>query len=540
MAGLVLIIAAVIIVSGGSVYGFHCCDTPYMMFNIRTPERGPVAMLTFRLAHSWCERFGYSFESLGWLRSVSNIITFGIGCVWMAVRTRRYLLSSVLFFVICMLGEFCQAHYFNWDTGVFPWFVINAVVALEYVRRPSRFKVLLMGIFVGLLVMARVPAALCAVIDFILVIYMHRKAADNISRLMVDLMSGIAAFIVTVICLMIAICGSVGGFISTLVADNFINGHFSIISYYYRLKLFGPVLATWGAALILAGGAWYAAVSDGRVWKALAVVLLSYIICVNICSVADTDGETPSYGFGQAIMLIAVFTAYYQHRFNKNAGYCNTSLVVIVAYAVSAAVGSDSIAWRLLGLPMLPLAAAFIDFNSSRVNRAFKIIMAELAVMGLYYNADMLHAISSGGYVKVDSLPAVGMQYATPDDMTWIEWAVDGKACNDVLKRHDINVGYMGGYPMMGEGLLGDSSPKWMNEFWIDLDDTAQRARFNDYFLSKDCIIYPSRREPFAPGYELIDDFVKEYGYDVMVISDRCLLAVSPEKAEEIGALLSL
>ncbi|MDE5785290.1 MAG: hypothetical protein K2H98_02035, partial [Duncaniella sp.] len=451
LVGLVLISCGVLIVLGGSVYGFHCCDTPYMMFNIRTPERGPVAMLTFRLAHLWCECFGYSFESLGWLRSICSLVTFGIGCGWMAVRTRRYLLSAAVFFVVCLLGEFCQAHYFNWDTGVFPWFVINAIIALEYVRRPSRCKVILMGIFLALLVMARFPAAVCSIIDFILVIYMHTRISDEKKHCLIwDILSGITAFIITVIGLMIAMCGSVSGFIGTLVPDNFINGHFSLISYYYRLQLFGPVIATWGATMILVAGAWFASVSHCRMWKKVLVVLISYIICVNICSLANTDGETPSYGLGQALMLVAVCTAYYQHRRDNNAWSYNTSLVVIMAYAVSAAIGSDSIAWRLLGLPVLPLAAAYIDYDSRAVRVAFKILVAELSVMGLCHSASTYRDISHGRYVKVDSLPAVGIQYATPDDMAWIGWAADARECNDLLKQNDIKVAYMGGFPMMG------------------------------------------------------------------------------------------
>ncbi|MDE5786534.1 MAG: hypothetical protein K2H98_08395, partial [Duncaniella sp.] len=86
----------------------------------------------------------------------------------------------------------------------------------------------------------------------------------------------------------------------------------------------------------------------------------------------------------------------------------------------------------------------------------------------------------------------------------------------------------------------GDKTPEWMNEFWIDLKDTAQRSRFNDYFLSCDCVIYPSQRDRSAPGYVLIDDFVDEYGYEVIEISDRCSLAVPPEKVDEIRALLAL
>ncbi len=538
IAGLLLIIAATAIVLAGSVYGFNCYDSPYMLFNVRCPDRGPVAMLTFKIAHGWCEQFGFSFESLGWLRSVGNLITFGLGAAWLAVTTRRYLFSSIVFFLTCLLGEICLAHYFNWDTAVFMWYVINAIAALEYIKRPSVSRVMLMGILSAVIFMARMPTILCGVIDFCLVIYVDsRMLRRNIKKTSLDLGVGVLAFIITVVGLMVVMCGSVSSYFDTLVPENFINGHFNIVNSFYRLRLFIPVIATWGGTLLLVAGAWWAATRETARWKKAVIVVCTYILCACIISVADTDGETPAYGLGQALFLITLYISYRQHR---DSGYYKISLLVILLYAAVAVVGSDSMVWRLLALPMLPLALAMVDFTSRAVRATIKILMIELTVMSLYIAATPFYMMARGKYVKIDSLPSIGLQYATPDDMTWVGWAVDAKDYNDRLKSHGVNVGYMGGYAVIGEGLMSDTVPRWMNEFKVELRDKNQRRIFDDYFRSKDCIIYPSSRDPWAPGYVLIDDFVAGNDYEVIELSPNALLAAPREKARYIKEVLDL
>ncbi|MDE6484090.1 MAG: hypothetical protein K2L14_01680 [Duncaniella sp.] len=538
IVGFVFVLAGIAIVMGGSVYGINYADSPYMLFNVRNPERGPVAMLTFVLAHKWCDIFGLSIGSLCWLRSLCNIMTFGIGCIWFAFITHRYLRASALFLVLCGLGEFCIAHYFNWDIAVYPWYVINAVLALEYLRRPSWIKLVLMGALVGLITLARVPAILCAVIDVVVVIYVWYRAEGTPLRLTCEIAVGVFSAIAVALGVIMLMCHSVGEYIESFVPENLINGHFDLDSLYFRLGLFIPVTAAWGGTLALIGGAYFAKVSRSRLWIKILVLFLTYNICWNTARLVDMAALTVAvFGIGQMLFAAATVCIWMRTDSDK----IKFALLVIMAYAFSALLGSDTPAEKFLGLPMLPLVMAYLDYKDVNIRSIVNILMLELAIMGIYRQGYIFYNISKGDksiYVKCDELPNVGTQYIPKEDMVWLEWAIDGVDAKKQLLLNNFKVGYMGGYSMMGEGYLGDTTPEWMNEFWIYPDDKVQRERFYKYFLEKDCILYPSAREPFAAGYVLIDDFVEEYGYEVRNITDKCLIAIPPGKVDAITDLL--
>ncbi len=543
IAGLILIAAGIVIVMCGTVYGMHLSDSPYMFFSARDPQHAPVAMLTFWLGNKWCDVFGFTVESLCRFRGLCNILTFGAGCIWLAAVTRRYFMAAFLFFVLCGLGEFCVAHYFNWDVAVYPWFVVNAIIAVQYIRRPSWGGIVLMGVFTAVITVARIPAITCALIDSVVVIYTGCRNRYGWRNIFIRVLTGIGIFAVTVILLAVMMCGSPAAYIQSFVPENFINGHFELSFLYYRLRYFIPVTVMWGGVIVLISGSYVAAVTNiGKVSKAI-VFVLSYIICWNCIRLVETGGETVAvYGLGQMLFIAAILVAWRRHE--SPIGSDNLCLATLVLFACAAVIGSDTLPERLLALPMLPLAIGFIDLRNTAVSRTFKVLMTALALMGVYHQAYIMYSIHkqvNSPYLKSDTFSSIGTQYVLKDDWYFHDWALEMQKVDKELKENGYNVGYVSDGMLFSYMLLDDKgNPEWLREFTILADDPDQKVKFDKYFNENDCILFPAVIDRNSTPFLVFDRFVKEYGYVVVRYSDESLLAIRPDKAEGIERLLKI
>lgn len=197
-------------------------DEGYQALCVADYRHSPLAMLIFYIGHVWTEVFGDSFLSLRRLSCLEGYVAIIMGCAYYWWRTKR-LVPSLWLFVLCAVGAALDRHsIYNWDVGAFMFYTLSCVAMLEYVRRPTVMKAVIVGVTTVFVILARVQLlVLLPLFSAGILLYGRDSIWQRASRLSGFLAGAMISFLVVTTLM----CGSVSEYVGAFAPENIITGH---------------------------------------------------------------------------------------------------------------------------------------------------------------------------------------------------------------------------------------------------------------------------------------------------------------------------
>ena len=335
-------------------------DEYYMYLCCRDYGEQPVAMLTFYVGWLVMRLFGDQIITMRLLMCFSVFVGVGVPCWYCWRRTRS--IRWVLFIASCVLvatRSMCYEFY-GWDMGpvMFVGPLITLIVSL-YDRLTMR-RVIGVGIFAALTILARVPTAVIDVPVCFIALWIATKGMPSRGRCFRRYAGmGILSFLGTFLLGVIVMKGSLSAYIASWRPENLITGHGlrDIVTYFWgnvkfdtRVIWVGNWVAkyAWASVGLLMFFSRRSRIVPGilclgyLIWRKLMIPNCMYV---------------PQISFDLAIILFPILYNCKARALGEKMHLAvdGRKIWTIVIFVLVMAIGSDRVMMRLIWFYMLPL-----------------------------------------------------------------------------------------------------------------------------------------------------------------------------------------
>lgn len=314
-------------------------DECYQALSASRWREAPMAPLSFYIGHLWISAFGNSLLALRILQLLCQMAAVGAGTWYFMRRTRSITVASLVFMTLASATQITSMYIYNWDTGAYFWTTLCFLSALLYLRRGTAGAGAVLGVATALMVASRVPLLV------LLPVVAAVAVRGRISRWAPWVSLGV--FILSAAGLVWLIYGSWRGLMDAWSPDNVITGHTDPAIFLQGLATTVPRLVMEQLLpLVCMGGAWIAT-RRGR------------IVLAAVCASAALVGLSMLY-----ILPVRVFWGVWipvvLMLCLKGRRVRGAHPWLLLCFCVAPAVGSDHMAERLLMLPLMPVALAWV------------------------------------------------------------------------------------------------------------------------------------------------------------------------------------
>lgn len=364
-------------------------DECYMALSCRNYSEQPIAMLSFYAGWLGLKVFGDQVITLRLMATVSYFIAVLIPCVYFYrntgnMRWTLFLAVACMFFVRAR-----EMNHYGWDSA--PAVLESALLAMcvGYVGNPSVKKACWVGGILGALVLARFPAGIMALPVCLAAMAWGVKRAGRSRRIfLLSSILGAVVMCVVMLMLIVAMQGSVEGYLNCWKPENIITGHglkdlqrgfgdqavydcgFIVERYRDHIPLFISILLL----LLL----------DRKSRLVPGVLMIVYFVYTKIVN-RDLI-VIPHYFVPLALLLFPVchnLVAKYIRRSGSFVRMDKVVVALVIAFAFVPAIGSDRFMVRLVFFYSLPIM--MVGLYPWR-NGILKWIMAMMILPALFFS----------------------------------------------------------------------------------------------------------------------------------------------------------
>lgn len=367
-------------------YSISGADECYQALCCRDYGNSPLAMFSFYIGHLWCSLFGESILNLRILMVVCYLLSIGVGCLYLYLKSRKTILASVIYMMLAVGSWHSGMNIYNWDTGTYLWLALLLIGMLRYADKPSLVNLIVVGIFSGVVVMSRITLLVVLPVILIEIIVVNHK---RIMKIFCDSLIGLMAFLLTVLILVIVMKGSIEAYVSSWNTDNIISGHTTFATYLWRFKMIlNPVitayfplvsaaLATFVLLMSKRNGVMIICVSVGAIF-AITTAVSRLIFISTIEFIAGFFHPL----FWALLLLIPLYNSVHPDRRVK---IPVLKLCLVFAIACIPIIGSDSTIERLMVIQTIPLLCTI---TSPVIGKSIKVYISFccVAVFSLWFN----------------------------------------------------------------------------------------------------------------------------------------------------------
>lgn len=207
----------------------YIADEGYMAMCCKNWRISPLAMLTFFQGHIWTSIFGENVIALRILAKISQLLAVGIGCWYLFKRSKNIVLTVTAGLITVIVSFFANHQLYNWDNGAYPAEALFTVMLMLYIANPSLNKIRMLGLISGLMICYRLPLGIGVVISGAAIIVRTISSTYTLKNIIVNLLWYVSVMILTLMCMLWIMCGSITNIFESFNPDNFISGHNSLL-----------------------------------------------------------------------------------------------------------------------------------------------------------------------------------------------------------------------------------------------------------------------------------------------------------------------
>ncbi len=154
-------------------------DEPYQILNCMDYKNAPLSPLSAWIGGIYGELVDWRWIGFRYFAIACTAILTFISTLWMYLQTRN-IITTIIVGVFSLMSATIFASYFKfygWDNLTILLTGICLLVLIEYIRRPSIIKIVIMSVIVALSTMCRIPNIVLMPIIAIVLLCWHRS--DN-------------------------------------------------------------------------------------------------------------------------------------------------------------------------------------------------------------------------------------------------------------------------------------------------------------------------------------------------------------------------
>ena len=332
-------------------------DEEYQLMCIADYRSTPLAALTMYIGHLWSIIVGNdNIMSFRYLAYICNALSILLPCCYFYSRTHQSLAATVIFFILQLCMSLFGLFSYEWDTTTHLFLTVCCLIAVSYLDRPTVAKISLLAVFSSCAIFARIPNAAILPVALILISVSRR----TVRRIACDFTVYMIVALCTSAVLIFLIWGDFQSFIASWSSDNYITGHSSLtdvlfLQVWTRYPISLRYFYMWGG--VFAAICYLNKIIITRFWKYTIIVIISFSIIALWLVVRVTSDDTNSYMidlFYFSTALIPAIAIYRHSEIRQSVLLCLT----LIAFALVSYVGSDCGLYKILCMPLIPIALA--------------------------------------------------------------------------------------------------------------------------------------------------------------------------------------
>lgn len=482
-------------------------DEFFQSICVRRYNEAPLGLLVFWIGHLWSDVFGFSVLNLRILTSIEMIVTMAITSSFLFYKTKNLRLSSLTFLLGCVLLRISNFYIYNWDSGSFIFDAATICILIECIDRPGAGKYFILGVFLALMTLGRVPSGIF--LPFALVIVSLSLKGEKIRNLvapnkqMISLLIIIAGWLLTFIVVTLIILGSPLKYIEIFNSEHFVSGH-SILT--DRTQLYNRL----ADMVYQAPTKWFAAIVSlllavilpyiKRKWFTISILFVWLIFSYIFANWATTIypridlmlGMDAPLGFG--LLLSVPIYNLFAKRISLPYDSC-LKLWACGLMALSIAFGSDGFTERITTAFVLPVIYGVLwSVRNKRFHKflryALLIPLLTFSFMLIVHYGRLREGVPY--LVKTDIYPFHGLML-TPQQA---EIRKDLREAILKVRKDNSKYVFVGNH-LMSELMTGPDYGPSFQKFHVLLTDHKHWNNFKDTALNKlDALIYIQNEIP--------------------------------------------
>lgn len=355
-------------------------DEFYQILCIHDYKNVPFAALTMFTGNIWMRVTGMD-SVLGFriLAYICYTIAIGLSCHYLYRQTGRMLYASAAFFCLQLCNAIYVATSYEWDTLSTLNLTISCIFALKYQSDKSVKSLVGFGVFSACAVFSRIPNISVIIIALIL-IFINRCDAKTKAM---HLASYILSVAFTSLILILVIWGSIQAYIESWNPDNIISNHSNFISLLLgqaisQLPVNIRYLLMWVGCF--ATVYYIVKVSKSAKTRALCLFGLLAVLVSVIVLVRFTTTDTHKFNieiFYFSVFIIPLISIYKKQDIRQAVIYS----LILFAFAMVTYGGTDAGLHKILSVPLIPLALAFLFRFRSDALKYFYMLLGAMTVV---------------------------------------------------------------------------------------------------------------------------------------------------------------
>ena len=498
-------------------YGDHLYDEIYQTLCVRRYRESPLGLLTFWIGNQWTSIFGFSFISLRILTSIELLLSMAVASCYTYILTKNIRLSSLMFFLGCVLLRIGSFYIYNWDTGTYLFDTLAVCALISIISKPTLSKAILLGLFISLMSMGRIPSVVFLPVSLIIVwLSLKEYPLSNKCKLISTVVLSCLVFSVL---LCIIILGSPANYIHSFQMGNIISGHDPVSNHKMILnRLVFNILnlpERWFAgtfSLIISlicsriKNLWVSSALL-TVWIILCI-LISYWMTPTSLGIYLTLGiDTPlSLGLLIVLPVYSIFTHNYTSDYKLK-----LKLWACAAIFICMAFGSDGFTERMVSAFTLPIIVGLLW--NLRAKNFHKFLKSFCFITTLTFTAMYITHIAR--FVSIMSRdselatvpPYTGLHLKSYyyDEIQRVDKAIN------FLKESEIPYAYLGNH-LVTELIFGPDQGLSFQQYHYVLDTQNQWNLFKDDILPRINAVVCDISAPQSEYPEIIRD-LERYGF---------------------------
>ncbi len=496
-------------------------DEAYQILCCMNYTSAPMAMLTFYIGNLWQKIWGNEVINFRILMVICYQVSIALCCIYLYWKTKRFLLSSILFFMMCLgIGFACQTLY-GWDAGAYPFMTMFTIALLVYAQSPSYIRIAIVGLTTAIMVLSRIPTLAALPLIFICIIYCRRDGDGKYqwTHIATDSMIGLSVFaIVSCITILVITSGDISTYINSWCADNIINGHFDKEFILWRWKDVSrrTIMGFYPMLFCFACSCYMSTVKKNYAINFIISILTSTILALFFIKTFILSGD---YAAGIYIGLFAILISLpwlYNQSHSSIIKPPYFTILIILCCSLLAGIGSDGFLERPMAICSIPLTYAIIYTYYRKIIKNLTIfIILPIIIMSAYtafYNAKN----STSNYSSIPHLK--GIKADNKENFRHSEISI----LIDSLKKNDIPFSIIGTIRYEFDYVYNDSVTYNLNHFYYmdkekDLDILKSLSNRYDHILlvkeSEDKSLPNSQKLLTSRGYRIakIGDYYELY-----------------------------
>lgn len=453
-------------------------DECYQALNIRSYEISPLAMLTFYIGSLWCGLFGDTLISLRELMLTQMLFSIFLGCGYFYCKTRDLLITSFLFMTMSLLSVFSTLFIFGWDIGAYPFIVMSLLSVLNYVKEASLKSVVLVGVFCALMVLSKITTiAILPILLAIIIWRANKVSCVKISGvIMRDSLVGVASFLVTALIVIAVMCG-VENYIEAWNPENIITGHDANLLIISLFKLFPNVFKMWLFVGLLALLSILISRMKRRIFK-YSLLSLAFVVSCIFLRYAGLNS-----GLAQGLFLVLLFYLPALKVIRHEVIDVPVSFLMIVcAFSLMSAVGSDGAFEKPLVIPMIPIIATTVYKYRNGMLKWIFILVAALS-----FQIDFVRLISlHRNHIYKADIPRLTSLHLNSEKAPLYNSV---KELTDSLKSKGQKIVFWGNSKYYFEYFFHDDTPPLLQMFHYDDNKEEMVRKVETTFMHYDVVI---------------------------------------------------